>query len=130
VKAWVTALGPAAAWAAFLFFLSSRESLGLDLTSGLDKVAHFAAYLVLGWLLARAAVRLTHPVWLPVLLGIGYAISDEFHQSFVPGRTATVGDLAADVSGIAVGVLVYLLLLRRRASRTSSAPATALESPT
>jgi len=126
VKAWFTAFAPAAAWAAVLFLLSSRESIGLDLSSGLDKVAHFGAYLVLGGLLARAAIRLGLPAWVPVLLGIAYGFSDEFHQSFVPGRTATFGDLAADGLGTLAGVILYLYFLRRRVSRTSSAPAAAL----
>ena len=127
MKVWVAAWGPAAAWAAFLFFLSSRESFGLDLTSGLDKVGHFGAYLVLGWLLARGAARLALSAWLPILIGAAYGITDELHQTLVPGRSASFGDFVADGLGSVAGVLLYFFFSRRRSARTSSAPATVLE---
>src|SRR5690606_26555225 len=42
---------PAAVWAAVLFLASSQVTLGVTLSGGQDKIAHFAAYLVLGFLL-------------------------------------------------------------------------------
>ncbi len=35
-----------------------------------------------------------------------YAISDEFHQLFVPGRLASIGDIIADTIGIIIGVYI------------------------
>jgi VanZ family protein len=46
-----------------------------------------------------------------------YGVSDEFHQSFVPGRTPDVHDWMADTWGAAMAILVLLataLVLRRR----------------
>ena len=43
-----------------------------------------------------------------------YAISDEFHQSFVPGRNADPWDVLADFAGIVVGLIVIFALQRRR----------------
>lgn len=106
----MVAWGPAAIWAAFLFLLSSNSTLPVDLSSGLDKVAHFGAYLVLGFLVALGADRLDLPLALAIVLGAGYGVLDEFHQSMVPGRTATVGDWLADLAGVAVGVLLYRLI--------------------
>ena len=44
------------------------------------------------------------------LVAGGYAASDEWHQSFVPGRTASVGDFLLDCAGIAVVLAVHCLL--------------------
>lgn len=109
------AWAPAAAWAAVLFYLSSRPSLGVDLSGGLDKVAHFGAYLVLGVLLARAASVVRLSIFVAILIGALYGAIDEFHQSFVPGRTAEFADWLADAAGTIAGVVLYRLWWRRRA---------------
>lgn len=111
---WAVAWGPAAAWAAFLFFMSSRTSLPVDLVSGTDKIAHFAAYAVLGLLLAYGAGVLGRSPLVAVALGWLYGALDEFHQSFVPGRAAEFGDWVADAFGTLAGVGLFLLVARRR----------------
>ncbi len=118
---WVAAWGPAAAWAAFLFLLSSRSTLPVDLDSGLDKVAHFSAYLVLGFLLARGANSIGVSTLVAIVVGWGYGALDEFHQASVPGRLPSVGDWVADALGTAVGVGLFLLILRAR-SRAGATP--------
>ena len=47
------------------------------------------------------------------LTGLIYALSDEIHQSFVPGRDCSLLDLAADTAGLAVGLLVCLSYSRK-----------------
>jgi VanZ family protein len=83
-----------------------------------DKLAHLALYGVLGATLAWGHVssgrRLPHV--LLVLAGLLYGVSDEWHQSFVPGRQPSVGDFAADGLGTLVGYSATLAVLRRRAS--------------
>lgn len=111
---WVVVWGPAAAWAAFLFLLSSRSTLPVDLESGLDKVAHFGAYLVLGFLLARGAYGIGVPILVAIAVGWCYGALDEFHQATVPGRMPSVGDWVADALGTAAGVGLFLLILRAR----------------
>jgi VanZ family protein len=46
-----------------------------------------------------------------LIVGIIYAISDEIHQGFIPGRAAKITDVMIDTMGVAVGILVLLLIL-------------------
>jgi len=116
----ILAWGPAVAWAAVLFYLSSRSwSGGPGLFRINDKVGHFLLYATLGAALGYGRVRSPGPAphWVLLAAGFLYAISDEFHQSFVPGRTASLLDLAADAAGLAAGYLGYLALIRPGRSR-------------
>jgi VanZ family protein len=113
--AWLPAIG----WAALLFLLSSRPSLPAPDVANLDKAAHFAAYAVMGLLLAFAADRSRWPLWIAVALGAAYGASDEIHQMFVPGRSASVLDWLADAAGTLAAVVLYA---RWRAPRRSPEP--------
>lgn len=96
---------PVVAWAALIFALSSVPDLGTGLGGWdlvLRKIAHAAEFAVLGFLLVRA----TGAEWASLALGIAYAISDEAHQHFVPGRLGSPLDVAIDAIGVAVGVLL------------------------
>ena len=72
------------------------------------KGAHFVEYLILSVLLFRALrrssprTRMSAAVTAIAIAGL-YSIGDEFHQSFVPGRTAAASDCLLDVSGAAAG---------------------------
>lgn len=112
LRAW----GPPLAWAAVIFWASSRTSTGVSLVAGLDKVAHFGVYAILGLLLRRA--------WSSnpgvIALGWAYGLSDEFHQSFVPGRSVELADWFADALGVLVGLFIYQWSARRAAPAPSS----------
>ena len=109
-----------AAWCLAVFALSSFPlRVDVDRVPGGDKTAHLCEYAVLGLLLARG-LRLSRPslggagvVALAALLGAAYGATDEFHQSFVPERTASLGDLAADGTGALLGALLLVLLPQR-----------------
>lgn len=119
---------PAAAWAAVLFLVSSRESLGVNLGGGLDKLAHFGAYLVLGALLTFGARRQGVSPWLAVGLGIMYGALDELHQGFVPGRSLELGDWIADSLGTLAGVGIFLFVRRQRDGLSGGTAAGSAES--
>lgn len=74
----------------------------------LRKTAHFVAYMVLGILvmnvLKAMGVGGKKRIALALLICIVYAITDEFHQLFVPGRGAQVKDVIIDSIGALVGV--------------------------
>lgn len=94
--------------------MSARTSLPVDLSRGLDKVAHFSAYLVLGFLLAQGTSYLRLPGWIAIALGLFYGFLDEVHQSRVPGRHADLADWFADATGTLVGVLLFIFVWRSR----------------
>jgi len=111
--------GPALVWAAFIFYLSSQS--WVDAPSSLrinDKVAHIILYAVFGAALAWGARGLGRRWYLILpVLGILYALSDEWHQSFVPMRDPSAGDLLADAVGILAGFLILSVVLRNRGRR-------------
>jgi VanZ family protein len=105
---------PVVAWAALIFALSSVPDLGTGLGGWdlvLRKLAHVVEFVILGALLARATDRPR----LALVLGTLYAVSDEVHQTFVPGRVGSPVDVAIDAVGVAAGVAAWQLLARRRA---------------
>jgi VanZ family protein len=103
---------PVVAWAGLIFAFSSVPDLGTGLGGWdlvLRKIAHAAEYAVLGALLARA-VR--SPA-LAAALGVLYAVSDEVHQAFVPGRMGSPVDVAIDAVGVIAGVVLWERALAR-----------------
>jgi VanZ family protein len=86
--------------------------------AAIRKLAHFTEYLILGILIIRAlrdarGWRLEHAL-MAIALATVYAVSDELHQRFVPGRTAAVGDVGVDAVGAIVGQIWIALRARRR----------------
>ena len=108
---------PALLWALFIFALSSRTRLPVALPGSTDKLAHLAAFLVLGAGLAWGAVSTGSAPALPVLLGLLYGAADELHQRFVPGRSPDPLDWLADAAGVLLGVAIFYPLFARRTSR-------------
>lgn len=104
------AWAPAAAWAAAIFAVSSRHSVALPSFWSADKVLHFCAYALLGFLVAHGAAATGPGRRGSVAMGWAYAFSDELHQAFVPGRSADPADWAADALGVLAGTFVYARL--------------------
>ncbi len=95
-----------------IFYLSHQPSLKVipPLFPHQDKVLHAGLYFLLSvsMIVNRDLCRGFHPVPVMFISGLIYAVSDEIHQSFVPGRDCSAGDLLADIMGLAVGLSVYL----------------------
>jgi len=105
VQAAVRRWGPVVAWAAVIFAFSSVPSLGTGLGTWdlvLRKIAHATEFAILAALLFHA---LRQAGW-AIAIGIGYAVSDEIHQSFVAGRQASPRDVAIDSVGVVVGAVL------------------------
>ena len=139
--------GPVVAWVCFIFFASTASfsaantsrilrPLLLWLSPGISeaaiaevhflvrKAAHFTEYAVLALLAARAFGTsprrgLSGRWWLVSFALVAcVALSDEYHQSFVPSRTASVYDSLLDTAGGAAALAcaaLWLALRRRRA---------------
>jgi VanZ family protein len=109
---------PPLLYAGVIFALSHRETPGQVLEHGLDKLAHFAAYLGLGVLTLRAlwghGGALPRALRWTVIACSLYAVSDELHQHFVPGRHADVQDWVADTLGASAGAALTARHVRRR----------------
>jgi VanZ family protein len=105
----VVGWGPAALWAAVLFLLSAWSSPSVGLATGMDKVVHAGAYLVLGLALAwgRFWTASKVPVSTLVLAGVIYGVLVESYQVLVPGREAEVMDGFANALGVLVGYFAF-----------------------
>ena len=80
------------------------------------KLAHFSEYTFLGILLMSLMstynLKQTNKFIISIGIGFLYACSDEFHQLFVPGRTAKFTDVLIDTSGVIVGsILIFIVIL-------------------
>lgn len=93
--------------AATIFVISGRAAVGgPKLFEGIDKVAHFFVYGLLATLIVRLSPR-PAAAWWAWLAASLYGVSDEWHQSFTPGRSVELADLIADSLGALVAVVVY-----------------------
>ncbi|MBI5582548.1 MAG: VanZ family protein [Deltaproteobacteria bacterium] len=114
-------------WAVIFYFSSqSRFFLQPPEFFSSDKMYHFLEYAFLGVLTVRV-VRAYRPRWSPgrQLLGatlfcLLYGLGDEFHQWFVPGRWASLGDVGADTFGGWAGARLYAW--RMGSSRAEKGP--------
>jgi len=107
------------------------------LTFLVRKAAHFTEYLLLGmslkWGLGPDLKQKQDPIpepnrlheWLRAwqhawLIGTAYAVTDEIHQYFVPGRSCEFRDICIDMIGVLAGVLIMRIctVIREKKSGT------------
>jgi VanZ family protein len=113
---------PVLVWMALIFIASSIPSGSFPDVSifRYDKLIHLIIYGVLGFLMHRALSRQSRfpllarwaALW-SVLFCVLYGVSDEFHQSFVPGRDMSGYDLIANTAG----ALLSAVIVRFRTGR-------------
>ncbi len=119
---------PPLLWMTLIFSMSSRSTIPVapGLSPQLIAAAgHIVVYAILAVLLVRALngyitswQRRAALAWVIAVL---YGISDEFHQSFVPRRYATVEDVILDAIGAAIGLLIYRYATQWLSSRRALA---------
>ena len=105
--------GPAVACAAVIFLLSHHSNPpGAEWFASFDYAVHFLEYAVFALTLVWGAPsRLNHAltrkgVAVVCAVALVYALSDEWHQSFVPNRDASPVDLVADFLGSVTSVMI------------------------
>lgn len=107
--------GPPIIYMGVIFVLSSMPKPIPALVCLLpsDKAGHFIEYSLLGLLLGRALGTRTLAGQVAGTLGLGglYGLSDEWHQSFVRGRTADVADWLVDLLGLLFGMTLWGLCI-------------------
>ncbi|TCK19395.1 VanZ family protein [Thiogranum longum] len=112
-------------WMGVLFWLSHQPSLDApSLFSGQDKLFHAGAYGLLGILLLGAmrpdfSGYTGNQALFVAFVASVYGISDEFHQSFIPGRSPEVLDWVADSTGALLAALLLAHLTRTYSTRAS-----------
>ncbi len=92
-----------------------QMELACELDYPIRKLAHFTEYLILAIFLVgaldnslrRRILRLI----IPWAVAAFYAVTDEIHQFFIPGRNCNVGDVLIDSAGAFVGVLLSILVV-------------------
>jgi VanZ family protein len=107
---------------ALIFYLSAQEAVGPDLPAWVRVVAHFGEYALLAalWVWALAPLLGRRALLVAAAIAFVYALSDEYHQSFIEGRDADPLDVLVDAAGIAVAVSLLAAsrpAWRRRSSR-------------
>jgi VanZ family protein len=123
-RRWLQYWLPPLGWMGLIFFFSAQPDLPHAPVPWLDlvfkKLVHAAGYGVLAWLYLRVLRHLSasgrgqatlHVA--SALLAVIYALSDEYHQTFVPGRNGNLLDVAVDGVGAAAAMLLDWWLARR-----------------
>jgi VanZ family protein len=120
---------PAVLYMLLIFYFSSGPIESELIAKIPDYFLHGAAYAALYLLIfwgVHEGLRVSPGrggPWLPLLLTVVYGASDEFHQSFVPGRDSSLRDLAADAAGgmLALGAIAaaWRLISQYRARNAS-----------
>ena len=78
----------------------------------LRTLAHFVLYLLGGFIACILVIvcNIKHKILSTSMFGLLYAIGDEIHQIYVPGRSFELKDIVVDISGFLLGVLVVYAL--------------------
>ena len=112
---------PAIIWAIIIYIQSSipdlnPPSLGISFQ---DKILHTIVFGILGYLIFRALYfsknenLKSRAIVIGLIVGFLYAISDEVHQAFVPGRYSEIGDVIADFLGILLAQIPFKYRINR-----------------
>ena len=77
------------------------------------KAAHFSEYALLGFLISATCLSFNKTYGFTALIswicGTLYAVSDEIHQYFVPGRSCQLSDMLLDSAGVFAGVVFCII---------------------
>ena len=114
-------------WMAVIFIMSSFNSTDSGNQSGfivdiisnilninnidvlsliIRKLAHLSEYFILGLLVYNLIYSYNKKMYIAIIICIFYAISDEVHQMFVPGRSCQMLDICIDSIGSVLGIFL------------------------
>lgn len=79
------------------------------------KLAHFSIYTLVGifsmGFMSTFNLKFLKRFMTSLVVGLTYAISDEFHQSFIPGRVASAKDVCIDTLGVITGIIIVFIVI-------------------
>jgi VanZ family protein len=118
---------PAIAWAIIIFCFSGRSSAPQvshkpGVQFAIQKFGHMTEYAILAFFI-RLPLRRHHKwplrnvTFLAIVFAFLYAVSDEWHQYFIPGRTAMLADVIIDTTGATIAMLAFHLYESRRSQQ-------------
>lgn len=126
-------------WMLFIFKMSSYNSTSSNNQSGfivniisnilnfndldtlsfiIRKTAHFTEYFILGLLTYNMTYNYKKKTYLSIIICILYAISDELHQSLVPGRSCQILDILIDSSASILAIYLLSILYKFKSKHT------------
>jgi VanZ family protein len=106
---------PVLIWAGFIFWLSSIPNLksGLEQDFILRKIAHILEYAILTFLFLRALTKenlsIGKIVISSIVFSLFYALTDEYHQTFIFGREGSLGDVGINSIGILITAGIWYI---------------------
>jgi uncharacterized protein YfiM (DUF2279 family) len=126
MRVWIWRWGPALVVMALIFIASGTPSSELPQFGGWDvfakKGGHILGYALLAAAYCHAMNNSRGITKFQVITAVGlailYAISDEFHQSFTPGRTASARDIGIDAAGVSIGLALWHLIGTRLSNKS------------
>lgn len=93
--------------AGLIVVASGRSQIAAPDVVDFDKVAHFGVFGLLASLVVRTGFA-PRRAWIAVVLVSLFGFTDEWHQSFTPGRSVEFADWVADTLGAALAVTLYV----------------------
>ena len=90
---------------------NEKKEIVNELNLPIRKIIHFTEYLILCllWLNALRLSNIKYKYIISILICIIYAFTDEYHQTFINGRTGQLLDVLIDASGVIIGSIINYL---------------------
>jgi VanZ family protein len=118
---------PAVLMMAVIFFLSGQPASRLPIFGAYDliikKIGHALGYALLGsayYFALPVRLRISYKWIVALLMAVLFALSDEFHQSFVEGRTSSLVDVLIDTVGAAFALTLAAIYSSNSRSKSRS----------
>lgn len=92
-----------------------KQNIVNKLNKPLRKVVHFTIYLILAILVLNALNNfdIKNKTIITIVFCLIYAITDEYHQTFINGRTGQLSDVLIDTLGSIIGTIIYIKIKNR-----------------
>ena len=96
-----------------------KQNIINNLNLPLRKIMHFTEYLILSLLLLNALTKtkIQNKYFITIIICFIYAITDEYHQTFIDGRTGQFIDVLIDTTGSILGLIIYNKIIQKETKR-------------